>query len=355
MARLHTRRSRVIVASVVILFIALAAAPPTVAHLAGWLSVPPRAASHAPRAVAAHRTPAPLSAATTQSAQGAAPASVRLVVQDLTPAAHLRVSASGFLRGEHLAVTIQDLQGHPYEQVTLVAGSDGRLRETSLALPPQLASGTYQVLVVGSTSHRTARTTFQMHDIPPTVALDAYTATPGQTIGFVGHGFIPGEEVLIYLGDAANPLVQVRATVEGAVSGRLTVPSLVAGTYTLTTVGAVSQTPISVGFNIQGFAPWVVLDRYALTPGEGLGFIGQGFAPNEPVLVYLNDSHGNPALHVTADSSGRIVVQDTWTPSGESGQNVLTFVGQWSKATTVAQFTILPATQPTPAPTFTAP
>ena len=158
---------------------------------------------------------------------------------------------------------------------------------------------------------------------------------------------------MIYLGTSSAPLTRVRATDRGAVSGRLGVPALAAGTYTLTVVGAVSQTPASVGFNIQGFAPWVVLDRYALTPGEGVGLIGQGFAPSEPVLVYLNSSHGSPALRVTADPSGRIVVQDTWAPSGMSGQNVLTFVGQWSKATTSVEFTILPppAAQPTPSTT----
>jgi hypothetical protein len=129
------------------------------------------------------------------------------------------------------------------------------------------------------------------------------------------------------------------------------VPTLAAGTYTFTLVGAASQTPASVGFNIQGFAPWVVLDRYALMPGQGVGFIGQGFAPGEPVLVYLNSSHGNPALSVTADPSGRIVAQDTWTPTGMSSQNVLTFIGQWSKATATAQFTILPAAEPTPTTT----
>jgi hypothetical protein len=68
------------------------------------------------------------------------------------------------------------------------------------------------------------------------------------------------------------------------------------------------------------------------------------------VLVFLNASHGQPALRVTADQSGRVVVQDTWVPSAVSGRNVLTFVGQWSKATTTAEFTILPAVEPSPSP-----
>jgi hypothetical protein len=190
-----------------------------------------------------------------------------------------------------------------------------------------------------------------MHDVPPTVALDTYTATPGQVVGFAGNGFIAGEQVHVSLGKPATLLASVRATDLGAVSGQVKIPALAPGTYTMTLTGSVSQTPASVGFNIQGFAPWVVLNRYAINSGEGVGFIGQGFAAGEPVLIFLNTTRGTPTLRVTADPSGRIVVQDTWIPpSAVSGRNVLTFVGQWSKATTTAEFTILPAAEPSPTP-----
>ena len=296
----------------------------------------------------AHGRPTPLP----HTPLGTSPASVQLVARDLTPNTQLKLTGAGFMRSEQLAVTVEDTQGQPYMQVTLTAGDDGRLRETSLALPPQLGAGNYRLVVVGSVSHRTASTAFRMHVVPPAVALNVYTAKPGQDIGFAGSGFIPGEEVTISLGASSSPLARVQATDRGDVSGHLGVPALAAGTYTFTLVGAVSQTPISVGFNIQGFAPWVVLNRYALTPGQGLGFTGQGFAPGEPVSVYLNASHGSPVLSVTADTSGRIFAQDTWTPTGMSGRNELTFVGQRSKVTTTAEFTILPADQATP-PTTT--
>src|SRR5262249_15121941 len=97
--------------------------------------------------------------------------------------------------------------------------------------------------------------------------------------------------------------------------------------------------------------PWVVLDRYALAPGERVGFIGNGFAPGEQVLVYLNSPQGTPVMRVTADPAGQIVMQDTWTPSSAIAHNVLTFVGQMSKATATAEFTFLSAPQSTSAPT----
>jgi hypothetical protein len=260
--------------------------------------------------------------------------------------------ASGFLSGEPLAVTIEDMHGQIYGRTTFQADSNGRLPETSLALPARLQTGDYRLLVVGNTSHRTVSTTFQMYDIPPTVTLDAYTATPGQVVGFSGSGFIPGEVVSVYLGQSSAPLLSAKATAQGMVSGRLEIPKLHAGTYTLTLRGKTSQTPTSVGFNVQSFLPWVVLDRYTLAPDQGLGFIARGFAPGEKVSVYLNARQGTtgkvtPVLSMTADSSGQLVVQDTWAPSGAvSGTNVLTLVGRWSKATTSAEFTVQATGQP---------
>jgi hypothetical protein len=277
---------------------------------------------------------------TTQSRYGPGTPSLQLAAPYVTPESPLRVTASGFLSGEPLAVTIDDGQGHVYEHLTLQADAGGGLRETSLALPVRLGAGAYRLIMIGGTSHHRASATFQMDNIPPTVTLDAYTATPGQVVSFAGNGFVPREMVTVYLGASSAPLFRTTVTAVGAVSGHLTIPSIPAGNYTLTLLGAVSRMPVSVGFNIQRFTPWVVLDRYTLAPGQREGFIAHGFAPGEQVFVYLNALHGTPALRVQADATGQIIMQDTWSPGASSGNNVLTFVGQWSKATTTVDFTV---------------
>jgi hypothetical protein len=309
-------------------------------------------------AIAAHSTPGGGSqalqlppTAVAESPHGDGSASVQLSSQDLTPSSHPNITASGFLAGEHLDVTIQDSQGNPYDLAPLVAGPDGSIRNTPLALPSQLGSGAYRLVVVGSTSHRTVSAPFRMAVVPPTVVLDTYTSTPGQVVNFAGNGYIAGEVVKIYLGTSKAPLASVKATALGSVVGHVQVPKLPPGTYTLKMVGDSSQFPASVGFNIQGFTPWVVLDRYTLTPGQGEGLIGQGFAPGETVFVYLNTTQGNPALQVTADTSGRVVVQDSWIPASVSGSNVVNLVGQRSKASTSAQYTVIPGAESTPTTT----
>jgi hypothetical protein len=278
--------------------------------------------------------------------------SIQLALQDVTPNSQtgFLFIASGFRSGEPLVVTIEDMQGQIYARTTMQADKSGRLRETLRELPARLGTGAYQLIVVGSTSHRRASATFQMHDIPPTVSLDTYRATLRQVINVNGEGFIPGELVTISIEPSSTsaPLLRTGSTAAGAVRAHLDIPMLRAGSYTLSALGVTSQTPASVGFTVQGFSPWVVLDRTTLAPGEGVRCIGHGFAPGEWVFLYLNA----PAeaisrwavatvLHMQADLSGQVVVQDTWSPDGViRGTNVLTFVGQWSQATALAEFLV---------------
>jgi hypothetical protein len=278
--------------------------------------------------------------------------SIRLAWQDVTPNSQTQFLfiASGFRSGEPLVVTIEDVQGQIYARTTLQADRSGHLRETLRALPARLETGAYQLIVVGSTSHRRASATFQMHDIPPTVSVDTHRATLKQIVNVNGQGFIPGELVTISLkpSSTAAPLLVAGTTGAGEVRAHLEIPMLRPGSYTLSVLCVPSQTSASVGFTVQGFSPWVDLDRTTLAPGEGVGCIGHGFAPGEWVFVYLNAPAEaisrwavSTVLNMEADRSGQVVVQDTWSPDSVIlGTNVLTFVGQWSQATALAEFMV---------------
>jgi hypothetical protein len=313
--------------------------------LIGWLAVRSRSALNAPSTT----NPASTAAVST----GSGPAAVQLDGQDLTPSSHMQVSAAGFASKEQLALSVVDAQGVTYDAGTIVAGADGKVA-SSVATPNGLATGDYQLVVVGNTSHRRATVPFRMHDTPPTLTLGSYYGTPGQTVKFIGHGFFASEPVDVYLGSSKTPLASATANEIGAVTGTFTIPSMAAGNYTLTLIGKSSHVPAASGFGVLGFNAWVVLNRYAVTQGEGIGFIAHGFAPGEQVFVYVNSMQGDPAMRLTADGDGRVVVQDTWVPSATAGDNDLTLVGQSSKATATAKFTILPgagaADQPTPTP-----
>jgi hypothetical protein len=175
------------------------------------------------------------------------------------------------------------------------------------------------------------------------VVLNTYTVKPGQDFGFAGSGFLPNETVAVRLGSPTGQRVAaVRANARGDVTGHVTIPLMPAGTYALYFVGQASQTPTSVGLNIQGFHPWVTLDTYAPSPHMRLGFRGEDFAPGEEVLVYLNRQGGEPVVRLHTDASGRLAAPAAWDVGTLSGKHLLFFVGQQSGAVVTTTFTVMP-------------
>jgi hypothetical protein len=198
-------------------------------------------------------------------------------------------------------------------------------------------------LIVSISAFIVASATIAVADttgVPPTVHLDSYTGKPTHDFGFSGNGFAPGEAVDIYLGDqTAGPLATVSADGQGNLAPQtLTIPSTAAGDYQLVFVGRTSQSPASVGFNVQGFHPWAVLDNYYITPQSGVGFRGEDFVPGELVQVYLNTRLSQPVAQVTADASGHFAVDNAFSLPNVTGDNQLIFVGQQSQTEVTATF-----------------
>jgi hypothetical protein len=175
---------------------------------------------------------------------------------------------------------------------------------------------------------------------PPTVQLDTYTGKPTHAFSFSGAGFAPGEEVDVYLGALTNdPLASLSADGQGDIESRATtIPFVTAGDYTLTFVGQTSRKPVSVGFNIQGFAPWAVLDNYYIEPGSGVGVRGEDFIPGEVVQIFLNTRLSQPVTQVTADNNGHFAVTKAFALPQLNGTNQLIFVGQQSQTEVTATF-----------------
>src|SRR6266851_9081015 len=184
---------------------------------------------------------------------------------------------------------------------------------------------------------------------PPTVHLDRYTGKPTHTFSFAGAGFVPGEQVDVYLSaQSAAPLVTVTADGRGDITGRdMLIPPVSPGEYTLSFVGAGSHTPVSVGFNVQGFHPWTVLENYYVAPHTGVGFEGTDFIPGEVVQVFLNTRLSQPVAQITADGDGRFRTTNAFTLPDLTGNNELIFVGDQSQTEVTATFA---AAIPTPLP-----
>ncbi len=132
--------------------------------------------------------------------------------------------------------------------------------------------------------------------------------TPKVPLRFVGSGFLPGEALVVTIQDhAGQPEAQLAplsadqagqistATeaipinlspgnhmllVQGESSHR-SAQAMPEGDYALFFVGQQSQAPTSVGLNVQGFHPWVVLDTYAPSPMLAWGLRGRASLPTK--------------------------------------------------------------------------
>jgi hypothetical protein len=292
-------------------------------------------------------------AATPAAAQLASPDTAQVVLQpaDVTPDGHLTFEGHGFAPGETCSVVVEDVEGGPQAQLQPAQSEpDGQIYTVSVQVPPGLAPGTHVLHVTGSSSNRTGHATFSLRWQSPTVHLESYTGKPTQPLSFGGSGFVPGETVDVYLGEqATSPLTSVTADGFGTIAAtNVSIPPLGAGDYKVTFIGHGSQMPVSVGFNIQGFHPWVVLPNYYIPPQSSIGFIGQDFVPGEAVQVYLNTTLSQPVTQVTADGQGRFSVDNAFALPNTSGDNELIFVGQQSQTEVTASFRIAspPAANP---------
>jgi hypothetical protein len=283
-------------------------------------------------------TPAP-SPTSARALQG--PTFVLLRAKDVTANARLNFMGQGFLPGEQTSVTVENQEAvveATLESVNIL--EDGRFDEVSYPVPGGLTPGTHVLRVAGTASGRSARATFRLRWLPPTIKLDAYSGKAKHSFSFSGSGFAPGEQVEVRLGGlGGSPLASYPADAEGAVIGRdVPIPLIEAGDYPLYFVGQESQSPVSIGFNVQGFRPWAVLDNYSPPPYYLMGFSGEDFVPGEVVLVYLNRRATQPVTQVQADATGRFTVKNGFELPPLKGENQVIFVGQQSSTEITANF-----------------
>lgn len=264
----------------------------------------------------------------------------------ITAGARLNFQGQGFLPGEQAAVNVEDARGvveTALDPVTI--SKDGNLDEVSVVLPDGIGRGDHVLHVTGASSGKSGRATFTVLYVTPKITLDTYSAKSDHTFGFSGSGFTPGELVDVRLGGMGGaPLASFPSDAQGnVVAENVPLPLIQAGDYALYFVGEQSQTPVSVGFNVQGFQPWVVLDSYSVVPYSAMGFTGEDFVPGDHIEVYLGHVTGQPLFRLAVDANGQFAVRSAFNlPDLAQGNQQLIFVGHQSGVQIAAKFVILP-------------
>jgi hypothetical protein len=225
------------------------------------------------------------------------------VCLDLTAGARLNFQGKGFLAGEQTSVTIEG-KGGPVEaelDATTIS-KDGNLYEVSVVLPSGVGRGEHVLHVTGVSSGRSARANFNVVYDAPKITLDTYSAKSNHTFAFSGAGFLPDELIDLRLGGlGGSSLATFQSDSQGTVTAQnVLLPPVQAGDYLLVLWASSHRPPVSIGFNVQGLSPWVVLDGYSVAPYSTMGFTGQNFVPNEAIDVYLGQRTGEPLLRLAA-------------------------------------------------------
>ncbi len=245
-----------------------------------------------------------------------------------SPGSRFTVNGYGFGANEQVQATFAGLT------VGANADSAGNFATPTFGVP-YLPAGPYSVTVRGLTSGRTQTASYYVHGYYPTGGPSAYYIMPNQQIGFFGHNFATNESVKIF--GPSNQLLTT-ATADGggnfAVSNVYTVPfSMAASSQTFRLVGQTTGFNVSFSVVVGNFYPNINPSTYYLGRGQSFGVSGTGYAPNEPVDLYVGgtkmatvtaDGGGNFGTSLTAPSSGgSFDLRGTGTLSGQSSMRTL--------------------------------
>jgi hypothetical protein len=243
-------------------------------------------------------------------------------------AVDLVLSAAGATEGEALGSAEADENGGFNAQVTL----------------PQQLAGTVVVTAAQRNSDNIAKAEAVTTAGIGFVELGTATGKPGDVISVSARGFSPGETINVYWGRVSGePAATLTADQGGGVGeAPVRVGTGMVGENTLVLVGETSGTAATAAFYLLGLYPTVAASPYAVKAKEALTLSGEGFAPEERVLIYVNASSGPPLMTAQADSQGSFGGVGFEVPYGLKGSHSLVTIGELSRTSVSSGFEILP-------------
>jgi hypothetical protein len=273
----------------------------------------------------------------------------------VTPGGHVGIAGNGFARKTSVVVSLQTSRpraakvvahGHTTGSGTVTAGFNMPLsytasKATVVVRQPDGTQATAPLVTPGGMA--TAK------------IVGKSAGKPGDRITVTAKGFGPGEKVNVFWGRVnGTPAATLTADSSGSISSAsVQVGIAPVGPTSLVLVGTRTHTTATVPYTMIGLYPSTISRPYAAKAGKSITFRGSGFAPGEPVLVFLNASGGVPALTAHADSSGGFSVSFV-LPFGLKGSQRLIAVGELSRASVSSGFIVLPYTPMAQASTYGA-
>jgi hypothetical protein len=258
----------------------------------------------------------------------------------VSPGGHVAVIGSGF--APRSGVTVYLKTGKSAKVVARGHTSGAGMVTTGFAFP---TGGTAaKATVVAQAAGRQASASLVTPGGMATAKIYGKAAgKPGDHVTVNASGFTPGEKVNAYWGRVnGTPAATLTAGSTGELS-MASVPVGIApvGPTTIVLVGTKSHATATAPYQMLGLYPSVTMHPWAAKAGKPVTFTGSGFAPSEPILIYLDASAGTPALTATASGNGTFSVGFV-IPFGLKGTQRLTAVGSQSRTSVTSGLDILP-------------
>jgi hypothetical protein len=171
---------------------------------------------------------------------------------------------------------------------------------------PQLAAGTYTMVLHGQANGAELRRDVHVTPLKPTLELSPWAGPAGSTLQVNVRGFAPNERVHASIGGAqdATPLqADAFGNLWGA--GPLRIPQTAApGGLTLSLVGGDSGATSTAEFKVLDPKPWLELTSWSGAPGAPVSFAGGGWIGGEQVSIHIGSAATPALLSAMADDAG---------------------------------------------------
>jgi hypothetical protein len=262
------------------------------------------------------------------------------------PGSTVGISATGFGPGEKVHVFWGRVAGTPAD--TLTADSAGHIMaQVPVGVAPV---GPTTLVLVGTRTQTTATAAYQMLGMYPTTVMHPWAAKAGHPVGFTGGGFVPGEQVLIYLNSTNGmPAMTTTADSAGGFKVGFIIPFGLRGKQSLTAVGNQSRAATTSGFDVLPYLPSAQASTYGAMPGTTVSFYATGFAANEVVLVYA--AHNQLVTAFRVNSKGAAAAAGSYIVPNAPGALHFALVGQKSGGIAGVKFAVTGGAQGATVPT----
>ena len=262
------------------------------------------------------------------------------------PGSTVAVNGSGFDAGARVDLLLGTTKSAQARQMATVTVTKSGTISAALPFPSEIGSGGTNRVVTAQQrgSDKVAKADATLAQGTAQAKLSAAAARPGDNVSLTASGFASGEDLGVYWGRVTgDPSTVLHTDGSGSVS-KVSVQVGVApvGTSSLFVVGQKSGSAASAPFQVLGLYPTIKAKPYAVKAAQRINFSGNGFVPGERVLVLVNSASGTPVGALPSDQGGGFSNAGFVVPFGLKGQQTVVFIGEKSRATVTAGFSVLP-------------